>query len=39
MITEATADGTLYTRDWDIETLFPLPISDDANKEYLSGSL
>lgn len=36
MITKATADGTLYTCDWDMEPLFPLPNLDDANKEYLS---
>ena len=34
MITKATADGTLYTRDWDIEPLFPLPNADAVNKEY-----
>ncbi|XP_015877075.3 SAC3 family protein A isoform X2 [Ziziphus jujuba] len=38
MITKATADGTLYTRDWDIEPLFPLPNSDDDNKEILQGT-
>ncbi|KAK4778301.1 hypothetical protein SAY87_018488 [Trapa incisa] len=32
MITSATADGTLYTRDWDTEPLFPLPSVDEANK-------
>lgn len=36
MITKATADGTLYTRDWDMEPLFPLPNGNDVNKEYLS---
>ena len=34
MITKATADGTLYTRDWDTEPLFPLPNVDAVNKEY-----
>ncbi|XP_065872057.1 SAC3 family protein A isoform X2 [Euphorbia lathyris] len=33
IITKATADGTLHTRDWDIEPLFPLPNSDFADKE------
>ncbi|XP_057981811.1 SAC3 family protein A [Malania oleifera] len=33
VITKATADGTLYTRDWDIEPLFPLPNSDPINKD------
>lgn len=31
VITKATADGTLYTRDWDIEPLFPLPDADAIN--------
>ncbi|RVX13750.1 SAC3 family protein A [Vitis vinifera] len=31
VITKATADGTLYTRDWDIEPLFPLPDADAVN--------
>lgn len=34
MITSATADGTLYTRDWDTEPLFPLPSADETNKVY-----
>jgi hypothetical protein len=34
MLTKATADGTLYTRDWDIEPLFPFPNVDAVNKEY-----
>jgi hypothetical protein len=34
MLTKATADGTLYKRDWDIEPLFPLPNADAVNKEY-----
>ncbi|KAF2318642.1 hypothetical protein GH714_009510 [Hevea brasiliensis] len=33
IITKATADGTLHTRDWDTEPLFPLPNPDCANKE------
>ncbi|XP_062092766.1 SAC3 family protein A isoform X2 [Humulus lupulus] len=28
MITNARADGTLYTRNWDVEPLFPMPIAD-----------
>lgn len=34
MITNATADGTLYTRNWEIEPLFPMPEADLVNKEY-----
>ncbi|XP_043814526.1 SAC3 family protein A isoform X2 [Manihot esculenta] len=33
VITKATADGTLHTRNWDTEPLFPLPNPDFANKE------
>lgn len=33
IITKATADGTLHTRDWDTEPLFPLPNGDAANQE------
>ncbi|KAK6929266.1 SAC3/GANP/THP3, conserved domain, partial [Dillenia turbinata] len=33
MITKATADGTLCTRNWDTEPLFPLPNVDNANKD------
>ncbi|EEF37328.1 leukocyte receptor cluster (lrc) member, putative [Ricinus communis] len=33
VITKATADGTLHTRDWDTEPLFPLPNPDFADKE------
>ncbi|XP_057789186.1 SAC3 family protein A isoform X2 [Salvia miltiorrhiza] len=32
VITKATADGTLYTRDWDIEPLFPIPNTDAVDK-------
>lgn len=35
MITKATADGTLYTKDWDVEPLFPLPSADAVNTEYI----
>lgn len=35
MITKATADGTLLTRDWDTEPLFPLPNSNTVYKEYV----
>nr|POE45790.1 sac3 family protein a [Quercus suber] len=38
MFTKATADGTLYTRDWDIEPLFPLPNVDAVNKDSLQSS-
>jgi len=34
MITKATADGTLNTRNWDMEPLFPMPDADVVNKEY-----
>jgi len=34
MITKATADGTLNTRNWDMEPLFPMPDADVINKEY-----
>ncbi|XP_058182400.1 SAC3 family protein A isoform X2 [Rhododendron vialii] len=37
VITKATADGTLYTRDWDIEPLFQLPSVDVTNK-YIQSS-
>ncbi|KAJ7976234.1 SAC3 family protein A [Quillaja saponaria] len=33
MITKATADGTLYTRNWDMEPLFPIPNADLVNKD------
>ncbi|XP_038679907.1 SAC3 family protein A-like isoform X1 [Tripterygium wilfordii] len=35
IITKATADGTLHTRDWDTEPLFPLPSPNIANKDNL----
>ncbi|XP_062154759.1 SAC3 family protein A isoform X2 [Alnus glutinosa] len=38
MLTKATADGTLYTRDWDIEPLFPLPNVDAVNKDFQSST-
>ncbi|KAK9283539.1 hypothetical protein L1049_011786 [Liquidambar formosana] len=38
MITNATADGTLYTRDWDIEPLFPLPNTDVVNNDLPSST-
>ncbi|KAF5467208.1 hypothetical protein F2P56_017057 [Juglans regia] len=34
LITRATADGTLNTRDWDIEPLFPLPNVGAVNKDF-----
>ncbi|KAJ9175615.1 hypothetical protein P3X46_014156 [Hevea brasiliensis] len=39
IITKATADGTLHTRDWDTEPLFPLPNPDFANKESSQSSI
>ncbi|KAG8390019.1 hypothetical protein BUALT_Bualt01G0039700 [Buddleja alternifolia] len=33
VITKATADGTLYSRDWDTEPLFPMPNTDAVNKK------
>jgi len=37
VITKASADGTLFTRNWDIEPLFALPNSmlDQANQKYV----
>ncbi|XP_010669752.2 SAC3 family protein A isoform X2 [Beta vulgaris subsp. vulgaris] len=32
-ITEATAEGTLYSRDWDTEPLFPLPDIGTVNND------
>ncbi|EPS64503.1 hypothetical protein M569_10278, partial [Genlisea aurea] len=32
VITKATADGTLHTKDWDVEPLFPLPNDDTVNE-------
>ncbi|KAL5716871.1 hypothetical protein ACHQM5_009982 [Ranunculus cassubicifolius] len=31
MITKASTDGTLFTRNWDVEPLFPLPNLDACN--------
>ncbi|WJX15480.1 hypothetical protein P8452_05619 [Trifolium repens] len=33
MITKATADCTLCTRNWDMEPLFPMPDADAVNKD------
>ncbi|KAH1192223.1 SAC3 family protein A [Glycine max] len=33
IITKATADGTLNTRNWDMEPLFPMPDADVINKD------
>ncbi|XP_050209800.1 SAC3 family protein A [Mercurialis annua] len=33
IISKATADGTLHTRDWDMEPLFPLPNTVFSDKE------
>lgn len=38
VITKATADGTLNTRDWDIEPLFQLPSVDVTNKDLQSST-
>ncbi|KAK1381655.1 SAC3 family protein A [Heracleum sosnowskyi] len=38
VITKATADGTLYTRNWDMEPLFPIPSADRVNNEALQSS-
>ncbi|KAL2323874.1 hypothetical protein Fmac_022932 [Flemingia macrophylla] len=38
MITKATADGTLNTRNWDMEPLFPMPDADVINKDSLSSA-
>ncbi|XP_022744381.1 SAC3 family protein A-like isoform X2 [Durio zibethinus] len=35
VITKATNDGTLHTRDWDAESLFPIPKTDMADKNNL----
>ncbi|XWS66091.1 hypothetical protein CRYUN_Cryun05aG0170600 [Craigia yunnanensis] len=35
IITKATNDGTLHTRDWDAEPLFPIPNTDMADKNNL----
>ncbi|KAG9145352.1 hypothetical protein Leryth_008270 [Lithospermum erythrorhizon] len=32
IITKGTADGTLFTKDWDTEPLFPLPTTDVMNE-------
>lgn len=32
VITKGTADGTLFTKDWDTEPLFPLPTTDGVNE-------
>lgn len=34
LITSATADGTLYTQDWDAKPLFPLPDMDGLSNTY-----
>ncbi|TYI62510.1 hypothetical protein E1A91_D10G248700v1 [Gossypium mustelinum] len=32
IITKATSDGTIHTRDWDAEPLFPIPNTDMTDK-------
>ncbi|XP_073146315.1 SAC3 family protein A [Henckelia pumila] len=39
LITKATADGTLYTKDWDTEPILPLPNADTVNKEAVQFSI
>ncbi|XP_077232929.1 SAC3/GANP/Nin1/mts3/eIF-3 p25 family isoform X2 [Tasmannia lanceolata] len=39
MITKASADGTLFTQNWDIEPLFPLPAADSIDKNNLQKSI
>lgn len=36
IITKATTDGTLYSRDWDTEPLFQLPDTSLVNNECVS---
>ncbi|CAL0300485.1 unnamed protein product [Lupinus luteus] len=38
MITKATADGTLSTRNWDMEPLFQMPDADVVNKDSSTSS-
>ncbi|KAI3915823.1 hypothetical protein MKX01_013279 [Papaver californicum] len=38
MITRTSSDGTLFTKDWDTEPLFPLPEMDAMSKELQSSS-
>lgn len=38
VITKASTDGTLSTRDWDIEPLFPIPNSGVINNDTLNNS-
>ncbi|XP_054787827.1 SAC3 family protein A isoform X1 [Prosopis cineraria] len=33
IITKATADSTLYTKNWEIEPLFPIPDADAVDKD------
>ncbi|PIN19223.1 hypothetical protein CDL12_08096 [Handroanthus impetiginosus] len=35
LIIKATADGTLHTKNWDTEPLFPMPNTDVVDKEYV----
>ncbi|XP_044509231.1 SAC3 family protein A-like isoform X2 [Mangifera indica] len=38
IISKATTDGTLYTRDWDTEPLFPLPNEEMLHKDGMQSS-
>ena len=34
VITKATTEGTLFSKNWDLEPLFPLPSGDSTNTKY-----
>lgn len=35
IIKKANSDGTLFSRDWDVEPLFPKPTTEAVTKEYV----
>ncbi|OAY83563.1 hypothetical protein ACMD2_00276 [Ananas comosus] len=39
MVTKASADGTLFTKNWDMEPLFPLPIDSNEQNNLQSSDL